>query len=123
MLTGKSRWRKGSFLTGGDKELLLKQVKLVRDSPTEVIYLERENKLLEMTQDLLVKAGQSLNKVPFSDYYAKCWKVCSFRWILAFRRNLPTKGCNDTQVRLKLSIALSATGGRTFPKPGEGLIL
>ena len=98
VLTGKGRWEKGSFLTGGDKELLLKQVKLVRDSPTEAIYTERETRLLQMSEGLLVRAGQTLNEVPFKDYYTKCWKDCAFRWVLAFRKNLPTKGCNDTQV-------------------------
>ena len=34
VFTGKSQWGDGSFLSGGDKEELLKQVTLVRDSPT-----------------------------------------------------------------------------------------
>ena len=49
VLTGKSQWADASFLSGGDKEELLKQVTLVRDSPTCEAYTERENKLLDMT--------------------------------------------------------------------------
>ena len=97
MLTGKSRWGDGSFLVGGDKEQLLKQVCLVRDAPSEQLYRERENKLLEMTSDLDVRAGQAANYVSFHDYYERNWKDCAFRWVFAFRKNLPTKGCNDTQ--------------------------
>ena len=36
------RWGDGLFLVGGDKEQLLKQVCLVRDSPSEPLYRERE---------------------------------------------------------------------------------
>ena len=36
------RWGNGSFLVGGDKEQLLKQGCLVRDSPSEPLYRERE---------------------------------------------------------------------------------
>ena len=84
-------------MSGGDKEQLLKQVSLVRDSPTADLYSTRENKLLEMTRGLTVRAGQAINATSFRDYYEKNWKSCSFRWVLAYRKNLPTKGCNDTQ--------------------------
>ena len=60
-MTGKSRWADGSFLIGGDKEQLLKQVCLGRDAPSEQLYREREEKLLEMTSDLDVRAGQDAN--------------------------------------------------------------
>ena len=91
-------WKQGSYLCAGDKEVILSQVKLVRDSPSQKAYEEREKKLLEITRDLLVRPGQTVNLISFSEYYAKNWKSCDFRWILAFRKNLPTKGCNDTQV-------------------------
>ena len=44
-----------------------------------------------------VRAGQAANYVSFHDYYERNWKDCAFRWVFAFRKNLPTKGCNDTQ--------------------------
>ena len=84
-------------MSGGDKEQLLKQLTLVRDSPTSDAYTERENKLLQMTRDLSVRAGQAVHSATFLEYYSKKWEPCSFRWVLAFRKNLPTKGCNDTQ--------------------------
>ena len=74
------------------------QIRLVRDSPSQETYHERETKLLELTKDLSVRPGQSPNLILFADYYMKNWKDCAFRWVLAFRKNLPTKGCNDTQV-------------------------
>ena len=60
-------------------------------------YNERENKLMDMTKDLTVRAGQAVNATIFYEYYLKNWKPCAFRWVLAYRQNLPTKGCNDTQ--------------------------
>ena len=99
MLTGKSRWADKAYISGGDKELILKQVKLVRDAPSESQYLEREKELFKLTENLHVRAGQSLKEMLFKDYYTKNWKTSSFRWVLAFRKNLPTKGCNDTQVK------------------------
>ena len=60
-MTGKAQWKDGSFLSGGDKEQLLKQVSLVRDSSTVDLYYTRENKLLEMT----VRASQAINATSF----------------------------------------------------------
>ena len=42
VFTGKAQWTDGTFLAGGDKEQLLLQLSLVRDSPTEALYKERE---------------------------------------------------------------------------------
>jgi hypothetical protein len=42
VLTGTSQWTDSSFLSGGDKEELLKQVTLVRDSPNSEA-IQREN--------------------------------------------------------------------------------
>ena len=56
------RWGDGLFLVGGDKEQLLKQVCLVRRA---------EDKLLEMTSDLDVRAEQAANYVSFQDYYER----------------------------------------------------
>ena len=50
-----------------------------------------------MTRDLTVRAGQALYSTSFQEYYNKNQKSCAFRWVLAYRKNLPTKGCNDTQ--------------------------
>ena len=75
----------------------MKQVTLVRDSPNSEAYTERERKLLDMTKDLSVRAGQAVKPTSFHEYYLKNWKPCAFCWVLAYRKNLPTKGCNDTQ--------------------------
>ena len=114
------RWGDGLFLVGGDKEQLLKQVYLVRDSPSEPLYRERVKsrrpwckrwtsyKLRQFPglirqkleshdiNPLLARAlveivpGNSLSTPPN-------WKDCAFRWVFAFRKNLPTtKGCNQT---------------------------
>ena len=47
--------------------------------------------------DLTFRASQAENAVRFKDYYHKNWRSCAVRWVLAYRNNLPTKGCNDTQ--------------------------
>ena len=71
VLTGKSKWPNDSYLSGGDKELILRQVNLVRDAPPESQYIQRENELLKLTENLNVRAGQTLKEIPFKDYYAK----------------------------------------------------
>ena len=50
-----------------------------------------------MTSDIDVRAGQAANYLSFHEYYERNWKDCAFRWVFAFRKNLPTKGSNDTQ--------------------------
>ena len=35
--------------------------------------------------------------VTFLSHYERNWESCSFRWVWAFRKNLPTEGTNDTQ--------------------------
>ena len=45
----------------------------------------------------MVRPGQSINPVSFHEYYLKCWKEISFRWVFSYRKNLPTQGVNDTQ--------------------------
>ena len=59
---------------GGDKEELLKQLCLVLDAPSELLYKEREEKLLETTAELTVKPGQEAKSVNFAKYYEKNWK-------------------------------------------------
>ena len=77
-MTGKGQWDDGSFLRGGDKEAILKQVCLVRDAPSEDLYRKREDKLLEMTSELSVRPGQASNYVRFSDYYKETGLVVLF---------------------------------------------
>ena len=50
-----------------------------------------------MTKNLTVRPGQAIHPVLFSDYYRRNWQACNFRWVFAFRKNLPLGGCNDTQ--------------------------
>ena len=47
VFTGKAQWGDGSFLTGGDKEQLLLQLSLVRDSPTELFTMKEKLNFLE----------------------------------------------------------------------------
>ena len=100
VFTGKSYWGDAgehNYLTGPDKDDLMKQIVLVRDAPSEILYKEREAKLLEMTKDLNIRPGQVTKPISFQEYYKKNWMSCSFRWVFAFRKNLPTNGANDTQ--------------------------
>ena len=69
----------------------------VRDAPSEPLYLEREEKLLEVIKDLSIRPGQSSQYQTFHSYYEKNWKSCAFRWVKAYRKNLPTRNVNDTQ--------------------------
>ena len=100
VFTSKGFWgdvEKHDYVTGDDRRELVAQLNFVRDSPSNEIYEERERKLLEMTENLTVRPGQSVNPVSFHDYYVHNWKDCAFRWVRAFRRALPTEGTNDTQ--------------------------
>ena len=73
MLTGKSQWKNGTFLNGAEKEELLKHICSIRDSPTEALYLQQEEKLLELTSELSVRAGQTVKYTTFKTYYDKNW--------------------------------------------------
>ena len=72
-------------------------IKLVRDAPSQEAFVEREAKLLDSTKELFVRPGQVIKPVSFHDYYERNWRNCSFRWVFAYRKNLPLKGANDTQ--------------------------
>ena len=69
----------------------------MRDSPSQDAFVEREQKLLDSTKELFVRPGRVTKPVAFHVYYERNWKSCSFRWVFAYRKNLPTKGANDTQ--------------------------
>ena len=104
MLTGKGYWGDAgdkNYLGSDDKEEIMNQVRLVRDSPSEEEYNKREEKLfevffpflfswfsiisLQMTGEdsshgaLSVRPGQAKHPVTFQDYYNKNWKPCNFR--------------------------------------------
>ena len=49
------------------------------------------------THGLTVRPGNCKKPVTFLSYYERNWESCSFRWVWAFRKNLPTEGTNDTQ--------------------------
>ena len=100
VFTGKAFWGEAgekNYFSGEDKEILMKQIAAVRDAPSETLYYEREAKLLETCQELYIRPSQSTKPVGFVEYYNKNWKSCSFRWVFAYRKNLPTNGANDTQ--------------------------
>ena len=70
VFTSKSYWGEiedHKYFTGKDWEDLVTELKLVRDSPSMEIYEERERELLEMTKDLTVRPGQTVNSVFFKD--------------------------------------------------------
>ena len=74
VFTSKSYWGEiedHKYFTGKDREDLVTQLNLVRDSPSMEIYEERERELLEMTKDLTIRPGQTVNSVLFNDYYLK----------------------------------------------------
>ena len=100
VFTGKSYWgnvEDHNYLCGADKDDLMKQLMLVRDSPSEALYKEREVMMLEKGKHLFVRPGQATNQISFVEYYQKNWLGCAFRWVFAYRKNLPTNGANDTQ--------------------------
>ena len=100
VFTSKSYWEEiedHEYFTGIEWKHLVTQLNLVRDSPSMEIYEERERELLEMTKDLTIRPGQTVNSVLFKDYYLKNWKESAFRWVKVFRKSLPTEGVNDTQ--------------------------
>ena len=100
VLTGKAFWGEAgdkNYLCGADKDDIMTNTKLLRDSPSQDAFEEREAKLVDSTKELFVRPGQVQKPVSFHDYYEKNWKHCAFRWVFAFRKNLPTKGANDTQ--------------------------
>ena len=100
VFTGKSYWgnvEDHNYLCGADKDDLMKQLMLVRDSPSEALYREREVMMLEKGKHLFVRPGQATKPISFVEYYQKNWLGCAFRWVFAYRKNLPTNGANDTQ--------------------------
>ena len=93
VFTGKAYWGDAgdkNYLSGDEKEELMKLLASVRGG-------RRERDLVEMTKSLSVRPGQATKPVDFLSYYEKNWKSCSFRWVFAYRKNLPTQGANDTQ--------------------------
>ena len=89
VFTGKSYWGQvedHNYLCGADKDDLMKQLMLVRDSPSEALYRERETTLLDMGKNLFVRPGQATKPVNFVEYYQKNWLNCAFRWVFAFRK-------------------------------------
>ena len=80
-----------------EKVEIINHLKLLRDSPTEEIYEELREQLLEMSEDLLVKPGNTKNFVSFHQYFDKNWHSCREMWVFCHRRNHPTEGVNDTQ--------------------------
>ena len=118
VFTGKSYWGDAgehNYMTGPDKDDLMKQVVLVRDAPSEILYREREATLLEMTKDFNVRPGQVTKPISFVEYYKKNWMSCSFRWVFAFRKNLPTNGANDTQAIESTFAAIKRFSKLEFP--------
>ena len=75
----------------------MKQIVVVKDSPSQELYNKHKAKLLQISKFLSLHPGQATNPVPFLDYYLKNWKFCAFQQVFAYRKNLPTLGANDTQ--------------------------
>ena len=118
VFTGKSYWGDANchnYMSGSDKDDLMAQLILVRDAPSENLYRERESKLIDMTKNLNIRPGQSSKPISFIDYYRKNWMSCSFRWVFAFRKNLPTNGANDTQAIESTFAAIKRFSKLEFP--------
>ena len=60
-------------MTGPDKDDLMKQIVLVRDAPSEILYKEREARLLEMTKDFNIRQGLFIKPISFHEYYKNNW--------------------------------------------------
>ena len=66
VLTNKAFWGNiadHNYMSGHEKDNLLKQIIKVRDAPSEFLYNERESKLLEMTVNLNVRPGQATKPI------------------------------------------------------------
>ena len=97
VFTGKAFWLDGEPMSADQKGEFLRQVIRVRDSPSEDLIHKNQADLKVMTQGLTIRPGNAVNLKLFSEYYEQNWESCSFRWVKAFRKNLPLKGANDTQ--------------------------
>ena len=114
-------------LSPDEKGQVLQLIKLIRDSPSEELFKENQEKLKAMTEGLTVRLGNSKNAVLFCSYYEANWESCAFRWVWAFRKNLPTKGTNDTQaaestfraIKHYAKVEFGAGGGVRGGREGE----
>ena len=52
---------------------------------------ERQDALKSVTRGLTARPGNCKKPVTFLSYYEGNWESCSFRWVWACRKNLPTK--------------------------------
>ena len=66
-----SKNRNGTAVEKGE---ILAQFRRVRDAPSEDLYIARRDQLLEMTEQLMVKPGNTKNEVAFSRYFNKNWE-------------------------------------------------
>ena len=102
MFNGKAFWvdEDGEIptpMSSDEKSKFLSLFASLRDSPSEEQFHERQDALKSATRGLTVRPGNCKKPVTFLSYYERNWESCSFRWVWAFRKNLPTKGTNDTQ--------------------------
>ena len=63
-----------------EKVDIINQLKMLRDAPSEELYQQRREKLLEMTEHLLVKPGNKKEFVRFHNYFDKNWHDCRQMW-------------------------------------------
>lgn len=79
VLTGKAFWGEAgdkNYLCGADKDDIMTNIKLLRDSPSQDAFEEREAKLVDSTKELFVRPGQVQKPVSFHDCYDKSGCVC-----------------------------------------------
>ena len=72
-----------------DKEALNKQFQLLRDAPTEDLYVERRERLFDLSLGVLVCPSKNKNSVSFREYFDKNWESCRTMWVFAYRKHLP----------------------------------
>ena len=63
-----------------EKVDIINQLKMLRDAPSEELYEQRREELLEMTEHLLVKPGNKKEFVRFHNYFDKNWHDCRQMW-------------------------------------------
>ena len=103
-----------------DKVTIVNTLKQMRDAPTEDIYDDLKEELLEITDGLLVKPGNTKHFVTFHQYFDKYWHGCRQMWVFCHRKTFPTMGVNDTQAAESTFRALKhyekLEFGRTTPR-------
>ena len=87
-------------LVGGriiEKQTLYELVRKCKISESVDEYNLNREKLLKVTEGLLVKPGKVKHFVTFEEYFMKNWNSLAPMWVKAYRKRIPTHGADSTQ--------------------------